>query len=176
MNINKAKIFAWFTVIAVPSMMGILISMFFVPFRVNEVEDMDLYRSSLFSKIIDIVIVKQPFDVITQEHHGSLPIVYAGEPIPIKYEYIKYQDIKTKYGRKLVCTDGHFYRYEDLDFHPPGYFINSDSVIAKNTILPADTPGGLKCRIVFPTSFYVNELKPIQTQQETEYFLTRSKR
>lgn len=176
MNVNKANIFAWFSVIVIPLMFGVLVSMFFVPFRVNEVEDMDLYHPNIISRIIDIVIVKQPFDVITQEHHGSLPVVYAGEVIPIKYEYIKYQDIKTQYGRKLVCTDGYFYRYEDLYFHPPGNYINSDAVIAKNTILPEDTPGGLKCRIVYPTSFYVNELKPIQTQQETEYFITRAKR
>lgn len=176
MNVNKANIFAWFSVIVIPLMLGVLVSMFFVPFRVVEIQDMDLFHPTIFSRIFDIVIVKQPFEIIAEEHHGSLPIVYAGEPITIKYEYVKYEDIPTKYVPTIVCASGYIHQYDPITYHPKGEFINGKSTIADNLVMPDDLPPGKKCFIDYPTLLYVNQFKPVVTSQQTEYFVTRAKR
>lgn len=162
---------AWSFLFLSNLLMGIIFVWLVFPYQAVIVDDISTYKPGFFDKFYKIIIVQQPFKVVSDEYVDYLPVVYKGQPIPIEIEYIKYLDVETSYDRYVVCQNGNLQPLSEYHnvYQPIGNFTGEKKVLTRSNILPKETDGTY-CRLVFPTQYIINKLNTINTKVESELF------
>jgi len=153
--------------------LGGLFTYFFIPYRVVKTTDISTYPLHPISKLFTIIAVQQPFKIVSNETEEELPIIYHNSPIKFEMEYVKYIDLETNYSRFIICKDGGFIdltRFMNV-YQPVGDYRGENKIIPTSNILPSTANG--VCKLVFPTTYHINDLKEVVTTVETELFYAK---
>lgn len=181
-KMNRLKeSFATFSVIMLPLLTGIFIGLYLektvtFPYHVEVVDSFQDYQDNFIKKKINIIAIKQPFHINAKEYEGDLPVVYAGENMPLEIEYIKNKEIKVDYDRIIYCDDGKKF---DVPYHiplqPPGKYILDNKIISEYMLIPQEVSHGVKCKMYMPTEFFTGAKRPVEFTVVTEDFIVKER-
>lgn len=150
----------------------------FFPFKVV-VSDHNIDQN-WFDKFRTIIIVKQPFSLISNtyaEYQGEYyPAFKSGEVLLSKLEMEVYEDTRMEVARSIYCDNGGFIPLVSIEKTlPKGSYWGDKAVVSDHNFIPiqvSDNNLNVPCYLRFDTDFVVHDdLRRVNYVVKTEKFV-----
>lgn len=123
----------------------------FIPFLI--IKSDKHIEQSYFQKSITLIIVKQPFDLISDIHINGYPAFRDGEVLLSNLYMTFYENLHMEVTRTIICEDrSPIYLEKVSKTIPAGNYWEKPAVSTHN-VLPYGVHKGVPCELVFDTVF-----------------------